>query len=155
LKFSFKELPRFVGIGLTFCAVLGAILLIFIWYGSYGDKLEQKIAAYDAVIDYANNKVSIGFDLRDTDNIIATPSDSESCPSESRFWVGFRSHRCWILEYPTKGKTYRWFVDLRNARKVRRMAFDHKKREWVEVETYEYHVESLPSFFPQSEERRK
>jgi len=134
---------------------LGVILLIFIWYGSYSDKLEQEIAASDAVIDYANNKVSIGFDLRDTDKIIAKPSDSESCPSEGRFWVGFRSHPCWIVEFPTKEKTYRWFVDLRNAQKVRRMGFDHEKRARVEVEIYEYHVESLPSFYPQSEDRNK
>lgn len=102
--------------------------MAFILYGSYSDKLEQEVAAYDTVIDYANNKVRIGFDLRDTDTMIAKPSDSESCPSEDRFWVGFRSHPCWIVEYPTKGKTYRWFVDLRNAQKVRRTGFDHKKK---------------------------
>jgi hypothetical protein len=151
---SFKDILRFIGIGLTFCAVLGVLLLIFIWYGSYSDKVEQRIAAYDAVIDYANNKVSIGFDLRDTDTIIAKPADSESCPSERRFWVGFRSHSCWTVEYPTTEKTYRWFVDLRKGQKVRRMAFDHKKRAWVEVEVYEYHVESLPSSYPQSQGRK-
>jgi len=150
LKFLFEGPLRFIGIGLTFCAVLGVVLLVFIWYGSYSDKVEQKIAAFDAVKDYANNKVSIGFDLRDTDTMIAKPSDSESCPSESRFWVGFRSHPCWIVEYPTTEKTYRWFVDLRNAQKVRRMGFDHGKRAWAEVEVYEYHVESLPSIYPQS-----
>lgn len=151
MKLPFKDdLKRFIGIALTFCAVVGIVLLLFIWYGSYSDKLEQEIAAYDAVIDYANNKVSIGFELRDTDTMIAKPSDSESCPSESRFWVGFRSHPCWIVEYPTTEKTYRWLVDLRNPQKVRRMGFDHGKRAWVEVEVYEYHVESLPSISPQS-----
>jgi hypothetical protein len=151
LRFLFQGPLKFIGIGLTICAVLGVVLLIFIWYGSYSDKLGQEVAAYDAVIDFANNKVRIDFDLRDTDKMIATPSDSESCPSESRFWVGFRSHPCWIVEFPTKEKTYRWSVDLRNAQKVRRMGFDHKKGEWVEVEVYEYRVESLPSVYPQSQ----
>jgi hypothetical protein len=109
--------------------------------------MDKELAAYDAVIDYANNKASIGFDLKDTDPITVKPSDSESCPSEGRFWVGFRYHPCWIAEYPTKEKTYRWFVDLRNPENVRRMGFDHKKRAWVEVEVYEYHVESLPSSY--------
>ena len=151
MKFLFQGPLKFIGIGLTFCAVLGVVILIFIWYGSYSDKLGQEVAAYDAVIDFANNKVRIGFDLRDTDKMIATPYDSESCPSESRFWVGFRSHPCWIVEFPTKEKIYRWSVDLRNAQKVRRMGFDHKKGEWVEVEVYEYRVESLPSAYPQSQ----
>jgi hypothetical protein len=155
LKFLFQGPLKFIGIGLTFCAVLGVVLLIFIWYGSYSDKLEQEIAAYDAVIDYANNKVSIGFDLRDTDKIIAKASDSESCPSEGRFWVGFRSHPCWIVEFPTKEKTYRWSVDLRNGQKVRRMGFDHKERAWLEGEVYEYHVESLPPPYPSSQGRIK
>jgi hypothetical protein len=151
LKFQFEGPLKVIGIGLTFCVVIAVVFVVFIWYGSYGEKLETEVAVYGAVINYANNKVSIGFNLRDTDPIIVKPSDSESCPSESRLWVGFRHHPCWIVEYPTKEKTYRWFVDLRNPQKVQRMVFDHKKGEWVEIEVYEYHVESLPSVYPQSQ----
>ena len=39
MKFLFQGPPRFIGIGLTFCAVLGVVLLVFIWYGSYSDGL--------------------------------------------------------------------------------------------------------------------
>jgi hypothetical protein len=112
LKSTFTGLLRFAGIALSFCSVIGVVLLLFVWYGSYSDKLDRKVAAYDAVIDYANNRSSLGFNLRDTDKIIAKPSESESCPGASRVWgIGFRSYPCWIVEYPTAGKTYRWFVD--------------------------------------------
>jgi hypothetical protein len=143
-----KTSMRFVGFALSFSVALGAVLLLLILYGSHSDSLAQKIAAYDAVIDYANNKVRIGFNLRDTDRMVAKPFDTETCQSENRFWIGFRSHPCWIVEYPTTEKTYRWFVDLRDAQKVQRMGFDHRKQGWVEVEVYEYHVESLPPVYP-------
>ena len=153
MPISLLSVAKYLGVVLACCAVIPVILVLFIWYGTYGDSVQQRVAAYDAVIDYANNKDTIGFTLRDTDTMIAKPADSESCPSESRFVVGFRSHPCWILEHPTSEKTYRWFVDLRHIDKAQRIGFDHKKREWVELEVNEYQVEKLPSSYPQLREK--
>jgi hypothetical protein len=35
------------------------------------------------------------------------------------------------------------------------MGFDNEKQAWVEVEVYEYHAQSLPSFYPQSHDKQK
>jgi hypothetical protein len=123
---------------------------------------EQENAAYHAVLDYASNKtiglppVDLAAGVGDPDKtMIVKPFEGESCPSGKWIygicWV--KVHPCWIVEYPTKFYTYRWFVDLRDPQKVRRRGLDHEKPVWVEV--YEYRVKRLSpfdSFYPQSED---
>jgi hypothetical protein len=100
------------------------IAFVVVWSAFYGAMFllalttadrEQKKQAHYAVEDYYTNGDMRPLGVMDHARMILKPFESESCPKQATWLYGawVKVHPCWIAEYRTNLKTYRWFVDLR------------------------------------------